>query len=194
LNFKEGGSMPLLGVNIAIIRDGKILLTKRRDFEVWCLPGGEVDPGESLARAAIREAKEEVGFDVKLERLVGIHSRPQWLSSGSHVAVFTAKIIAGDLVIQSQEVLEARFFTRDELPEAMLLGHHQQILDALGGICGAVWTHESEWDFPPGLTRQELYQLRDRSGLSPSEFYQQRIAKPVRDGHRLEVAGKDDVY
>ena len=45
-----GASMPILGVNIAIIQDGKVLLTKRRDFEVWCLPGGEVDAGETLAQ------------------------------------------------------------------------------------------------------------------------------------------------
>lgn len=76
----------------------------------------------------------------------------------------------------------------------MLLGHHQQILDALGGVCGAVWTHESEWDFQPGLTRQELYQLRDQSGLSPAEFYQQHVGKVLPDGDRLEVAGKVDVY
>jgi ADP-ribose pyrophosphatase YjhB (NUDIX family) len=37
-----GESKPILGINVAIIQDGKVLLTKRRDFKVWCLPGGEV--------------------------------------------------------------------------------------------------------------------------------------------------------
>ena len=186
--------MPILGVNIAIIQAGKVLLTKRRDFEVWCLPGGEVDPSESLSQAAIREAREEVGFEVHLDRLVGIHSRPQWLSIGSHVVVFAATITGGTLVVQPQEVLEARFFSQDELPQEMLVGHHQQIMDAFDGVCGAVWTYESEWGFQPGLTRQELYQLRDQSGLSPAEFYRQYIGKLLPAGHRLEVAGKVDVY
>jgi len=181
--------MPILGVNIAIIQDGKVLLTKRRDFEVWCLPGGEVDAGETLAQAAIREAREEVGLTVQLERLVGIHSRPQWLSRGSHVVVFAAKIIEGGITIQPQEVLEARFFSKDELPKEMLLGHQQQILDALQGVCG-----ESEWDFEPGLTRGELYHLRDRSGLSPAHFYLRRVGKVIQGGDHLEVEGKVDVY
>ena len=186
--------MPILGVNIAIIQDAKVLLTKRKDFEVWCLPGGEVDPGESLAQAALREAREEVGLEVQLERLVGIHSRPQWLGCGSHVAVFAARVTGGELTIQPQEVIEARFFGWDELPAAMLLGHQQQIQDAIAGVWGAVWTHASEWNFPPGITRLELYLLRDQSNLPPAEFYQQCIAKLLPGGHHLEVAGKVDVY
>ena len=186
--------MPILGVNVAIIQEGKVLLTKRRDFEVWCLPGGEVEDGESLAQAAVREAREEVGLVVELERMVGIHSRPQWLSTGGHVALFTAKIVRGKLHAQKQEVLEARFFARDELPAEMLLGHQQQILDALDGVCGAVWTHNSEWNFRPGLTREELYSLMEQSGLTPAEFYLTRVAKALPGGKHLEVAGKVDVY
>ena len=186
--------MPIIGVNVAIIQDGKVLLTKRRDFEVWCLPGGEVDNGETLVEAAKREAREEVGLEVQLERLVGIYSRPQWLSVGSHVVVFLAKVVGGVLTIQTKEVMEAQFFTMDELPDELVVGHLQQIRDAVNGVCGAVWTHVSEWDFKPGLTRQELYQLRDQSGLSPAKFYQQHIGKEVSEGDRLEVKGKVDVY
>jgi len=186
--------MPILGVNIAIVQEGKVLLTKRRDFEVWCLPGGEVDDGESLVQAAVREAQEEVGLLVELERLVGVHSRPQWLATGGHVVIFAAKIIGGDLRIQPQEVLEARFFSRDELPDELLLGHREQIEDTLNGVRGAVWTHNSEWDFPPGMSREELYSLRDRSGSSPSDFYLNHVAKAVPNGHLLEVPGKVDVY
>lgn len=186
--------MPILGVNIAIIQDGKVLLTKRQDFEVWCLPGGEVDDGESLGQAAIREAYEEVGLQVKLERLVGIHSRPQWLGRGSHVVLFAAKIIGGELCIQPQEVIEARFFSEEELPEQLLLGHLQQIKDALGGMRGAVWTHASEWNFEPGISRDQLYAQRDASGLSPADFYLSRVAKTIPGGHHVEVEGKVDVY
>ena len=52
------------------------MLTQREDFEVWRLSGGVAEPGEILAQAAVREAKEETGLDVRLTRLVGsIHDR-----------------------------------------------------------------------------------------------------------------------
>ena len=56
--------MPILGVNVSIIQDGKALFTKRRDFEVLYHPGGEVDNGETLVEAANREACKEVGLEV----------------------------------------------------------------------------------------------------------------------------------
>ena len=186
--------MPILGVNVAIIAENKVLLTKRRDFEVWCLPGGEVEAGESLAQAAVREVLEEVGLQVQLERLVGIHSRPQWLKTGGHVVVFAARVIGGELALQPAEVLEARYFSGDELPVELLLGHRQQVVDALAGVYGAVWTHNSAWNFEAGITRAEMYRLRDQSGLSPAEFYLTRVAKPLPNGNRLEVKGKADVY
>ena len=59
--------MPTLGVEIAIIEAGKVLLIKRRDFGVWLLPGGGIDAGESAAEAAVREAQEETGLEVELQ-------------------------------------------------------------------------------------------------------------------------------
>jgi 8-oxo-dGTP pyrophosphatase MutT (NUDIX family) len=179
--------MPGLGVNVAIVREEHILLTLRPDFEVWCLPGGSVEANESLAQAAIREAREEVGYDVRLTRLVGLYSRNGWLSHGLHVAVFAAEITGGKLVLQEEEVLDARWFASAALPEAMLLGHAQRAQDALSGVCGAVWYHDSEWLFDPELTRQDLYDRCSRSGLSKAEYYRQFVGKPGPGGSRRDV-------
>ena len=179
--------MPGLGVNTAIIREGRILLTLRPDWEVWCLPGGSVEDDESLAQAAIRETREEVGYEVKLIRLVGLYSRNGWLSHGLHVPVFAAEITGGELVIQKEEVLEARWFAADEVPDAMLLGHRQRALDALAGVSGAVWHFDSEWSFEPDLARAELYDQAERSGLSKAEFYRQFVGKPGPAGSWREV-------
>jgi hypothetical protein len=39
-------TMGTIGVNVAVFRDGRILLTKREDYHVWCMPGGHIDPGK----------------------------------------------------------------------------------------------------------------------------------------------------
>jgi ADP-ribose pyrophosphatase YjhB (NUDIX family) len=179
--------MPGLGVNTAIVRKNRILLTLRTDWEVWCLPGGSVEADESLAQAAMRETREEVGFEVRLTRLVGLYSRNGWLQHGLHVVVFAAEITGGELMIQEGEVLEARWFAAGELPEAMLLGHPQRALDALEGVSGAAWYHDSEWPFEPNLTRSELYDLSERSGLSKAEYYRQFVGKLGPGGSRREV-------
>ncbi|MBD8905876.1 NUDIX domain-containing protein [Methylorubrum zatmanii] len=57
-------SRPLIGVSVAVIRDGRVLLAARANEPmrgVWTLPGGLVEAGESLAAAALRELREEVG-------------------------------------------------------------------------------------------------------------------------------------
>ncbi len=182
--------MPHLGVNTAIIQNNQILLTLRPDFEVWCLPGGGVDGNESLAEAAMRETREETGLEVRLTRLVGLYSRSNWLGDGLHVPVFAAEIVGGALKRQESEVLELRFFSRDELPEAMLLGHRQRALDALDGVSGAVWMFDTEWPFEKGLTRTELYDLCNRSGLPRAEFYERYVGRLKEGGERREISSQ----
>jgi len=65
------------GVGV-FVRDnaGNILLEKRRDCGLWGLPGGRIDPGESISEAAIREVKEETGFDICITRFIGVYSEP----------------------------------------------------------------------------------------------------------------------
>jgi ADP-ribose pyrophosphatase YjhB (NUDIX family) len=56
--------------------DGRILLQRRSDSGNWARSGGVMDIGETLAECAIREVREETGFDVRIERIVGIYSDP----------------------------------------------------------------------------------------------------------------------
>jgi hypothetical protein len=85
-------------------------------------------------------------------------------------------------------VVEAGYFGLDALPEPLLLGHRRQIMDALGGAGGNVWSYEVAWPFAPSMTRRELYALRDRSGLSRQEFYVRHMLS-VDGEMRLEVDG-----
>lgn len=102
--------MPNLSAGSAVIRSGEILLTKRRDIEVWCLPGGHVDAGETVAQAAVREVWEETGLRTALDRLVGIYSAPRWHHGGDNVVLFAATHTSGELNPQENEVLEVGFF------------------------------------------------------------------------------------
>lgn len=57
--------------------DGRILLQRRSDSGNWALPGGVMDIAETLAESAIREVREETGFHVRIDRIVGcIHNEP----------------------------------------------------------------------------------------------------------------------
>lgn len=180
--------MPSIGVNIAILDEGKILLTKREDFEIWCLPGGSVDEGESLAQAAVREAREETGLEVKLERLVGIYSRPRWRDESTHVVLFAARPAGGSLRPDPQEVLEARFFGPQEIPSDLVVDQALRIEHAFSGAGGSlVWLQDTPWPLPHGLSRDEFYRMRDESGMSRRDFYLHYFGNQDPHRNRSEI-------
>jgi ADP-ribose pyrophosphatase YjhB (NUDIX family) len=179
-----------LGVNIAIFADDRILLTKREDFEIWCLPGGGVDPNESLAAAAVREAYEETGLEVQLTRLVGVYSRPNW-RAGAHNVLFAATPVGGDLRLCAGETIDVGYFSLDALPADLMPGHVERIRDAAAGYGGSVAvTHPG----PPSqlftMTRQELYTLRDQSGLSRLAFFYSMVDGNDLPPRIVDVAGR----
>lgn len=176
-----------MGVEIAIFDGDSILLTMREDFEVWCLPGGAVDPNESLADAARREAREETGLEVELMRLVAMYSRLGW--HDHHVALFAARIAGGTLTPDPREVVEARFFSRTALPEPMLVGHDRRAADAFSGASGIVRTELFSVADAPDVNRAQLYALRDQSGLSRRDFYLNSIALLQRYDSLIELPG-----
>jgi ADP-ribose pyrophosphatase YjhB (NUDIX family) len=168
--------MPGLAAIIAVIDDGKILLTKREDFEVWCLPGGSVEEGETVADGAIREAKEETGLDVELIRLVGIYSRMGGGMHDVHAVLYAARPVGGELKTQPGETIEIAYFPFDRLPKELLFGHKKRIHDAIRGVSGISVRQQIKVADPKIYTRKELYEMRDHSGLSRQQFYLQRFA------------------
>jgi 8-oxo-dGTP pyrophosphatase MutT (NUDIX family) len=51
--------------------NGRILLLRRKDNDKWTMPGGTMDFGESLGQCAVREVREETGFDIEISGLIG---------------------------------------------------------------------------------------------------------------------------
>ena len=167
--------MSNLAVNAAVLQNNKILLTQRDDFETWILPGGGVEEGESIAQAAIRETKEETGLDVELIRLVGIYSRlGNYL--GGHIVLFVARPIGGERKCQEGETIAVEWFPFSQIPSPLSIGHKKRIEDAITGKIGVVALQEINLSmFAEKPTRNELIDLRNKSGLSRQEFYLQLI-------------------
>jgi len=107
---------PKLAVG-TIIRDdrNRVVLVKRAiepGYGKWVFPGGYVDRGEEVEIAAIREAREEAGLDVRIDRLLNIYS---YQGRTPVIIVYAATMIGGCLGCDD-EGLEARFFEADEIP------------------------------------------------------------------------------
>ncbi len=181
--------MPGIAVNVAVIKEGKILLTKRDDFETWILPSGGVEEGESVAQAAIRETKEETGLDVELTGLVGVYSRLGTLS-GVPAVLFSAKPIGGKTRCQEGETIAVEWFAFDAIPSPLSMGHRKRIEDAISGARGVAVMQENFLPAYPSekLTWEKLTELRDRSGLSRQEFWLQ-LVEEATTREDAEVAG-----
>ena len=90
-----------------ILRDERMLLVRcSADTDApgkWTLPGGGIDFGEDPAAAAVREVREETGFDVRLTRLATIDSRVIHAADTDHHAIrilYHAKIVGGILTTE----------------------------------------------------------------------------------------------
>jgi len=128
-----------LGCSAAIFDEqGRILLTRRADNGQWCLPGGRMESGESVAEACEREVVEETGLTVRVTRLVGVYSHPDQLviypdGNKAHIVAlhFEAEVIGGELGL-SDETTEYGYFTLQELEGFEFIGRHKErILDTL---------------------------------------------------------------
>ena len=140
------GLRPLIGsrkiiLNAAttiIIQDGKILLQRRTDNGKWGLIGGLLEMNETYQEAALREAREETGLEVRLESFLGIfHNHDMVWSNGdaAHVitAFFTASIISGEPRVD-EESYELRFFAPEEMPQLFAEDHRAALEAYFDGV------------------------------------------------------------
>jgi ADP-ribose pyrophosphatase YjhB (NUDIX family) len=115
---EPGPATPKIDVRAAVISENKILLVKER-ADGWTLPGGWVDPGESPSEAAVRETKEESGYEVSAVRLIAIYDRDRQGHPPCpfHVykLIFLCNLVGGSAKT-GLETEAVCFFREDELP------------------------------------------------------------------------------
>ncbi|HYB96559.1 MAG TPA: NUDIX hydrolase [Vicinamibacterales bacterium] len=104
-----------VGTIIRVGSSERIVLVKRAiepGYGKWVFPGGFVDRGEEITVAAIREAREEAGLDIRLDHLVNVYS---YAGRAPVIVVYAATMLSGELAVDD-ESSEAREFTVDEIP------------------------------------------------------------------------------
>lgn len=103
---------------------GEILLIKG-PLRGWEMPGGQVEEGESLKEAAIRETKEETGIDVEITKFCGIF---QNVKKSICNTLFLARPIGGEFRTSS-ESLEVGFFPIEEALKMVTIGNFRERIE-----------------------------------------------------------------
>ncbi|WP_017606043.1 NUDIX hydrolase [Nocardiopsis alkaliphila] len=123
----------VVAASAAVIDDGgRLLLQRRVDNGLWAMPGGAMEMTESLPEAAVREVREETGYEVEVIGLVGTYTDARHVIAYSDGEVrrqfnvcFRARVVGGELAV-SDESYEAGWFTPSELEDLPM--HHTQRL------------------------------------------------------------------
>jgi 8-oxo-dGTP pyrophosphatase MutT (NUDIX family) len=127
--------------------DGRVLLQRRRDNDVWALPGGAVELGETIAAAIVREVEEETGCRTEVVRLTGVYSDPDQTTitypNGDVVAYvstcFECRYLGGE-PRPTEESTDARWFPPDEAMAVLWNVHRNRLTHALERREAADWT------------------------------------------------------
>lgn len=103
-------------VIVLVEREGKVLLARASGFKerLYSVIAGFVEPGESLEQTVIREIREEIGIGVSNIQYFG--SQP-WPFPDSLMIGFTAQHSCGEIAVDGKEIVEAQWFSPDQLPD-----------------------------------------------------------------------------
>jgi ADP-ribose pyrophosphatase YjhB (NUDIX family) len=139
--FKQdvGYATPKVDIRTAVFDRGRILLVREREDGLWTLPGGWADIGDTPSTAAIREAKEESGYDVALTKLAAVYDRDKHghppIPHQVYKLFFLGELRGGGAT-PSLETTAVEFFGEEELPPLSVMrvtedevrhmfGHHR---------------------------------------------------------------------
>lgn len=127
-----------LGANVLITCNGKLLLEKRRDCDLWGLVGGGVKNHETEEQALLREIYEELGIRVSADKLrkLAVYGEPGRIAAYQDGSVWRMVIVVFALELDTEPVLamsaesrELRFFSKEELEKINIVVTHSDIVE-----------------------------------------------------------------
>ena len=127
-----------LGANVLVICNGKLLLEKRRDSDVWGLVGGGVKKQETELQAITREVYEELGLRISPDRFekLRVYGEPGRIAAYQDGSIWRMVIVVYCLQLEeepamkiSKESKQLRFFTKEELKNVEIVVTHSDIVE-----------------------------------------------------------------
>lgn len=133
---------PKVGCSVAAFDDdGRVALIQRSDNKRWAVPGGMAEIGSAPSANALRELREETGFEAEIERLVGVYDNKRFASVSAYqfyICLFRARITGG-AATRSTESIEVELVRPDALPEGMSPLQRAMVHDAAAPSAAAVF-------------------------------------------------------
>lgn len=123
----------------------RILLIKRSDNGLWCLPGGGMEPGESMAEAAEREVLEETGLRVRVTGMIGLYSSPHVLveyADGNRFQIVSACLetsVIGGVLLTTDEAIEVGWFSQEEIAGLAIMENHVERIQDIFAFNGTTF-------------------------------------------------------
>ena len=136
------GMVSTVSTSAAVIlqHDGHVLLVRENyGRRRWSLPGGAVERGEAPWEAAVREAREELGVDVRIAHMVAVCFVPRRPPQEDHLAFgFAAEVVGGQIGVSDPiEIAEIAWTRPEEWPEPRTLSGPILVAEAIAGSRGA---------------------------------------------------------
>ncbi len=115
--------------------DGKVLLVKRNTppfKDYWALPGGRMDPGETIEQTVVREVREETGLEVAIVSRLGEYVEigvKDDIEYEYYPTCFVVKVVGGEIKRQENEIQAIQPFSLNDLPKPLAFEHEKMIKD-----------------------------------------------------------------
>jgi ADP-ribose pyrophosphatase YjhB (NUDIX family) len=120
--------IPTVDIIIEIESKGIVLIKRKNPPYGWAIPGGFVDYGESLEKAALREAMEETNLDVELLRQFHTYSDPR--RDPRHHSISTVYLAKGKGIPKAKDdAIEIGIFTKSNFPDEIAFDHRSILSD-----------------------------------------------------------------